>query len=62
MPRPAAAVVEEMAAKGVLAGVPVSRLLPGNEALACDLIVASTEINTDADRARFAVVLGEVLA
>ncbi len=53
----AAAVVEKMAKKGVLAGVPVSRLLPGDKAVANLLIVANTEVNTDADRAAFVKAL-----
>ncbi|MGO9431089.1 aminomethyl-transferring glycine dehydrogenase subunit GcvPA [Rhodoblastus sp.] len=48
----AAAFVENMAARGVLAGVPVSRLLPG-AGLDDLLLVASSEINTDEDRAAF---------
>ncbi len=58
--KPAAGVVEALAGKGVLAGVPVSRLLPG-AGLDDLLIVASTEINTDEDRAAFAAALAEVL-
>jgi glycine dehydrogenase subunit 1 len=58
--RPAAAVVEQLAARGVLAGVPVSRLLPG-AGLDDLLLVASTEINTDEDRAALADGLREVL-
>lgn len=58
--RPAAAVVEAMAEKGVLAGVPVSRLLPG-QGLDDLLIVANTEVNTDEDRAAFVAALAEVL-
>jgi glycine dehydrogenase subunit 1 len=46
----AAALVEKLAAKGILAGVPVSRLLPG-AGLDDLIILASTEINTDEDRA-----------
>jgi glycine dehydrogenase subunit 1 len=46
----AAALVERLAEKGVLAGVPVSRLLPG-AGLDDLLLVASTETNTDDDRA-----------
>ena len=44
------AIVEKLAHKGVLAGVPYSRLAPktGHDDL---LIVASTEVNTDGDRA-----------
>ena len=61
LPRPAADVVEDLAARGILAGVPVSRLLP--EAGLDDLLlVASTEVNTDEDRAAFVDGLREVLA
>ena len=52
----AAALVESMAARGVLGGVPVSRLLP-NAGLDDLLIVASTEVNTDEDRATFVAAL-----
>ena len=45
----------------MLGGVPVSRLIPGKAQLADLIIVASTEINTDEDRARFVQALGEVL-
>ena len=61
LPCPAADVVEDLAARGILAGVPVSRLLP--EAGLDDLLlVASTEVNTDEDRAAFVDGLREVLA
>jgi glycine dehydrogenase subunit 1 len=56
----AAQVVEALAEKGVLGGVPVSRLLPG-AGLDDLLIVANTEINTDEDRAAFVAALAEVL-
>jgi glycine dehydrogenase subunit 1 len=56
----AAALVEKMAARGVLAGVPVSRLLP-NAGLDDLLIVASTEVNTDEDRDAFVAALKESL-
>jgi glycine dehydrogenase subunit 1 len=58
--RPAAEVVETLAQKGVLGGVPAERLLPkaGVDDL---LIVASTEMNTDDDRAAFVSALKEVL-
>lgn len=52
----AAALVERMAERGVLAGVPVSRLLPG-AGLDDLLLVASTETNTDEDRAAFVAAL-----
>ena len=55
-------VVEALAEKGILGGVPVSRLEPGKPALENLLVVASTEVNTDEDRAAFAAALTEVLA
>ncbi len=58
--RPAAQVAEALAAKGVLGGVPVSRLLP-DAGLDDLLIVANTEVNTDEDRAAFVAALAEVL-
>ncbi len=58
--KPAAEVVERLAEKGVLAGVPVSRLLPG-AGLDNLLLVASTEVNTDDDRAALVAALKEVL-
>ena len=61
LPKPAAAVAEALAAKGVLAGVPVSRLEPEAPELADLMVVAATEINTDADRAAYAAALVEVL-
>jgi glycine dehydrogenase subunit 1 len=60
LPRPAAQVVEALAEQGVLAGVPVSRLLPG-AGLDDLLLVASTEVNTDEDRQAFVRSLSEVL-
>jgi glycine dehydrogenase subunit 1 len=61
LPKPAAEVVEALAERGVLAGVPVSRLLPGAD-LDDLLLVASTEVNTDEDRAAFVAAVKEVLA
>lgn len=52
----AARLVERMAERGVLAGVPVSRLLP-RAGLDDLLLVASTEINTPDDREAFAAAL-----
>ncbi|QXX74538.1 aminomethyl-transferring glycine dehydrogenase subunit GcvPA [Methylovirgula sp. HY1] len=60
IPGDAAQAIEAMAAKGVLGGVPVSRLLPGH-GLDELIIVANTEINTDEDRAAFVAALAEVL-
>jgi len=50
-----------LATKGILAGVPASRLLPHDPASRDLLIVAATETNTDDDAAAFAKALGEVL-
>jgi glycine dehydrogenase subunit 1 len=51
-----AELIEALAARGILGGVPVSRLLP--EAGLDDLIlVASTEVNTEDDRDAFARAL-----
>ncbi|WP_406856605.1 aminomethyl-transferring glycine dehydrogenase subunit GcvPA [Alsobacter sp. KACC 23698] len=59
--KPAAEVVQVLADKSVLAGVPVSRLLPG-AGLDDLLLVASTEVNTDDDRAALVAGLKEALA
>ncbi len=53
--------VEALAAKGILAGVPVRRLLPGLPNVDDLIVVASTEINTDDDRSAFAEALKEAL-
>jgi glycine dehydrogenase subunit 1 len=60
--RAAAPVVEELAARRMLAGVPVSRLLPGEVEMDNLLVVASTEINREADQDQFATTLKEVLS
>ena len=54
------AIVEKLAHKGVLAGVPYSRLAPksGHDDL---LIIASTEVNTDGDRAALVSGLREAM-
>jgi glycine dehydrogenase subunit 1 len=49
VPGEAAEIVEALARKGIMAGVPVSRLLPG-AGLDDLIILASTEINTHEDR------------
>ncbi len=59
--KPAAPVVERLAAKGVLGGVPVSRLIPDDPAVADLLLVAATETVTDADITALARALTEVL-
>jgi glycine dehydrogenase subunit 1 len=61
LPKPAADVVETLAERGVLAGVPVSRLLP-NAGLDDLLLVAATETTSDEDIAALGVALEEVLS
>ncbi len=56
------AVVNTLAEKGIMAGVPVKRIDPISEGVGDLLVVAATEINTDEDRAAFAAALKEVLA
>ena len=60
LPRPAAPVVEQLAARRLLAGVPASRLLAGAE-FADLLLVAATELTTDADIDALDAALREVL-
>jgi glycine dehydrogenase subunit 1 len=62
LPCPAAPVVETLAAKGVLAGIPVSRLYPGQPELADLLLVAATETVTEGDMDRLALGLAEALS
>ena len=61
LPKPAADVVETLAERGVLAGVPVSRLLP-NAGLDDLLLVAATETSSDEDIAALGAALEEVLS
>src|SRR3954469_16916536 len=58
----AAAVVERLAVRGVLGGVPASRLDPDRPELRDLIIVASTEVNTEEDRVAYAAALKEALA
>lgn len=57
----AAQAVEHMAKRGVLGGVPLSRLLP-DSGLDDLILVASTEMNTDADREALAKALQGALS
>ncbi len=58
--RPAADLIETLARQDVIGGLPVSRLLPGAGLDDC-VIVASTEVNADEDRAAYARALAECL-
>jgi glycine dehydrogenase subunit 1 len=60
LPRPAAEVVEALAERGVIAGVPFSRLAP-NAGLDDVLLVAVTELTPDADLETLPQALAEVL-
>ncbi|HEY2658320.1 MAG TPA: aminomethyl-transferring glycine dehydrogenase subunit GcvPA [Caulobacteraceae bacterium] len=59
--KPAAGVVETLAEEGVIAGVPYSRLAP-SAGLDDVLLIAATELTTDADIAALATALSGVLA
>jgi glycine dehydrogenase subunit 1 len=60
-PRPAAELIEDLAERGVIGGLPVSRLLPQAGLDDC-IVVASTETNSDEDRAAYAEALAGCLA
>jgi glycine dehydrogenase subunit 1 len=59
-PRKAADLVEALARRGLIGGLPVSRLLPG-AGLDDLIVVTSTEVNTDDDRKAYASALAESL-
>jgi glycine dehydrogenase subunit 1 len=61
LPKPTAPVVDVLARKGVIAGVPASRLMPHERNAANLLIVAATETSTDDDFAAFETALKEVV-
>ncbi|MBV8737893.1 MAG: aminomethyl-transferring glycine dehydrogenase subunit GcvPA [Alphaproteobacteria bacterium] len=61
LPCPAAPVVEALAQKRVLGGIPISRLYPDRPELADLLLVAATETATEDDMDRFEQALREVL-
>jgi glycine dehydrogenase subunit 1 len=60
--KPAAKVVNKLAKTGILGGVPVSRLYPGDDALADLMLITATETNTDADMEALAQGLKEALS
>jgi len=60
--QPAAALVERLAQRGILAGVPASRLLPGDPEVDNLVILAATELTTEADIAALCAALTEELA
>jgi glycine dehydrogenase subunit 1 len=62
LPRPAAQVIEALAARGVLGGVPLSRLCPDRRDLAEVLLIAATECTDHDDIAALADALEAALA
>jgi glycine dehydrogenase subunit 1 len=62
LPKPAAGVVDALAERRILGGVPASRLLPHDPGVRDLLIVAATETTTDEDCDAFAKSLAEVLS
>ena len=62
LPCPAAPVVEALAQKRVLGGIPISRLYPDRLELADLLLVAATETATEDDMDHFEQALREVLS
>lgn len=61
LPKPATQVVEALAKKGILGGVPVSRLWPNEKAAEHLLLLSATEMNTEHDMAALRGALEEVL-
>jgi glycine dehydrogenase subunit 1 len=62
LPVPAAPVIESLARKNILAGVPVSRLEPQRPELGNLIVLAATELTTDTDIAALVQALTEELA
>lgn len=60
--QPAAPLVERLAKRGILAGVPVNRLIPEAPEVADLIVLAATELTTDADIAALCAALAEELA
>ncbi|MBY0429621.1 MAG: aminomethyl-transferring glycine dehydrogenase subunit GcvPA, partial [Rhodospirillales bacterium] len=61
LPKPAAEVVEALARRGILGGVPASRFYPNYPELAEVLLLAATETNTEEDMDKLVAALKEVL-
>ncbi len=60
--QPAAALIERLAKRGILAGVPVSRLEPSAVGVEKLIVLAATELTTDGDIAALCSALTEELA
>jgi glycine dehydrogenase subunit 1 len=62
VPGKAQDVITKLAEKGILGGVPVSRLERGNPDLENLIVIASTEVNSEEDRSAFVKALKEVVS
>jgi glycine dehydrogenase subunit 1 len=60
-PTGSGAVISALAARGIIGGVPASRLWPENEALGRLIVTAATEVTTPEDIAAYKTALNEVL-
>jgi glycine dehydrogenase subunit 1 len=60
-PKSSSAVIDALADKGVIGGVPAMRLWPGRPQLERAIIVAATELTTENDIKAYATALNEVL-
>ena len=61
LPKPADLVVETLAKRRILGGIPVSRLIPGKPDLANLLLVTATETNTESDMDALVGALKEIV-
>ncbi len=61
-PEPGAEVIEALADRGVIGGVPATRLFPARRHLTISIIAAATEVTTPDDIAALAAALREVLS
>ena len=60
-PKPSAWVIDRLADRGIIGGVPASRLWPDDASLANLIIAAATEVTTPSDIAAYKAALSEVL-
>jgi glycine dehydrogenase subunit 1 len=61
LPRPAVGIVDTLIDRGIIPGVRASRIYPREPALANHLIVAATELNTEADIEAYRHALAETV-
>ena len=61
LPRNGAEVIDALAERDVLGGVPAGRLLPDHDDVTNLIVVAATEVNSEEDRSAYRAALEEVL-